>query len=124
MELLITANFQSHFKITLGIRTVKPTGEISFPKMDRNCQHFDSLLDLDVAADCVTNCHSGRIDFYCNHEEIDAKVLAYIKFPCDNILLNRVIIASPGTDVAVISIPKCLTSLDAIWSKTGTVDDN
>ena len=51
---------------------------------------------------------------------------AYIKFLCDNICANRVIIVSPGNDVAVISLFQCVANLiflDALWFKTGTVDD-
>ena len=50
---------------------------------------------------------SERTAFYWDHEEADTKMFAYIKFLCDNLRLNSVIIVSPVTDVAVISISKC-----------------
>ena len=62
------------------------------------------LLNLDGAADRVTSQDSERIDFYCYYEEADTKMFAYIKFLCDNIRLNRIIILSPDTDVTVISL--------------------
>ena len=59
------------------------------------------LSNLDGAADRVTSQSSERIDFYCDHEEADTKMFAYIKFLCDNIRLNRIITVSPDTDVTV-----------------------
>ena len=53
-------------------------------------------------------------------------MLAYINFLCDNICLDMVIIVSPDTDVAVISLYQSVTNLiflDAIWLKVGTGDD-
>ena len=47
-------------------------------------------------------------------------MFAYIKIFCDNIRLNRVIIVSPDSDVAVISLYQNvsnLTFLDALWFK-------
>ena len=77
------------------------------------------LANLDCATDRVTSQSSERTDFYYDHEEADTKMFAaYIKFLCDNIRLNRVIIVSPDTDVAVISLYQSftnLTFLDAIW---------
>ena len=70
------------------------------------------LLNLDGAADRVTSQDSERIDFYCYYEEADTKMFAYIKFLCDNIRLNRIIIFSPDADVTITN----LTFLDAIWS--------
>ena len=62
------------------------------------------LANLDGATDRITSWSSKRIDFYCNHEEADTKIFAYIKFLCDNIRLNRIIIVSPDTDVTLISL--------------------
>ena len=45
-------------------------------------------------------------------------MFAYIKFLCDTIRLNKVIIVSPDTDVAVASL-----FLYAIYFKTGDGDD-
>ena len=50
----------------------------------------------------------------------------YIKLLCDNIRVNRIIIVSPGSDVAVISLYQSVTNLtflDGLWFKTGTGDD-
>ena len=60
------------------------------------------LANLDWAPYGVTSQRSERIDFYCNHEEADSKMFAYIK-SLDNICLNRIIV-SPDSDVAVISL--------------------
>ena len=51
---------------------------------------------------------------------------AYIKFPSNTIKLKRIIINSPDTDIAVISLCHCVTNLallDSIWFKTGTGND-
>ena len=60
------------------------------------------LSNLDNAADHVTSQSSEKIDFYCDHEEVDTKIFACIKFRCDNICLNRIIIVLPN--VMVISL--------------------
>ena len=73
----------------------------------------------------VTSQRSERIDFYCNCEA-DTKMFPYIKLLCDNISVNRVIIVSPGSDVAVIFLYQSVTNLtflDELWFKTGTGDD-
>ena len=62
------------------------------------------LTNLDGAADCVTSQSSETIDFYCDHEEADTKIFAYIKFLCDNNRLSRVTIFLLDTDVAMISL--------------------
>ena len=62
------------------------------------------LSNVDGAADRVTNQSSDRIDFYCDHDEAGTKISAYIKFLCDDICLNRIIIVSPDTDVTVMSL--------------------
>ena len=49
------------------------------------------LANLDGTTDRVKDQTSERIDFYCDHEEADTKMFAYIKFFRDNIHLNRVI---------------------------------
>ena len=49
-------------------------------------------------------------------------MFAYIKFLCDTTNLKQVIIESPDTDVAVISLYQFVTnlaSLDSFWFKTG-----
>ena len=74
------------------------------------------LANLDGATYRVTSQRSERIDFYCNHEEGDSKMFAYIKFLYDNICLNRIIV-SPDSDVAVISLYQGVTDftfLDAL----------
>ena len=61
------------------------------------------LANLDDATDGVTSQSSERIDFYGKHKEADAEMFANIKFLCDNIRLNRIIIVSTDTDVTMIS---------------------
>ena len=131
MKLLVTEKFQRHFKVTLGIRTIKPTKYVFqkyreiLPKVLSPFQ-TNYLAYIDGAADRVTSQSSERIDFYCDHEEADTKMFAYIKFLCDNIHLSRVTIVSPDTDVAVISLYENDTNLaflDAMWFKTGAEDD-
>ena len=83
------------------------------------------LANLDSATDRVASQSSEKIDFYNDHRESDTKMFAYINFLCDNIPLNMVIIVSPVTAVAVISLWQSFTKLilsDAIWFKTGTRD--
>ena len=80
------------------------------------------LANLDVVTDCVTIQNKENIDFYCDHKEDDTKMFAYIKFLCDNIRLDRVIIVSPDSDAAVMSLYQSVTNhifFDAIWFKTG-----
>ena len=64
------------------------------------------LANLDGATYRVTSQRSEKIDFYCNHEEADSKMFAYIKFLYDNICLNCLnrITLSPDSDIAVISL--------------------
>ena len=81
------------------------------------------LANLDGTTDCATSECCNRIEFYCNHEEADTKMFSYVKFLCDTAHLKQVIIDSPDTDVAVISLYQYatnLTSLDSMWFKTGT----
>ena len=76
--------------------------------------------------DRVTSQRSERIDFYCNRDKADTKMFPYIKLLCDTIRVNRIIIVSPGSDVAVISLYQSVTNLtflDGLWFKTGTGDD-
>ena len=84
------------------------------------------LANLDGATDRVTSQSSERIAFYCDHEEADMKMVAHIKFLCDNICLNKVIIVLPDSDAAVISLYQSVTNLtflDALWFKIGIGDD-
>ena len=79
------------------------------------------LANLEGATYRITSQRSEGIDFYCNPEETDSQMFAYIKFLYDNICLNRIIV-SPNSDVAVISLYQSLTNftfLDALWFKTG-----
>ena len=52
------------------------------------------LANLHGATDrvTITNQRSERIEFYCNTKKADTKMFAYIKFLCDNIRMNKVII--------------------------------
>ena len=67
------------------------------------------VTNLDDASYRVTSQRSEKIDFYCNHEEADSKIFAYIKLLYDNICLNRIIV-SPGSDIAVISLYQGVTN--------------
>ena len=99
------------FKVTLGIRAIKPTYVLT-------SSQTIYLTNPDDATNCVTSQSSERIDFFCDREEADTKMFAYIKFLCDNIRLNRIIIISPDTDIKVISLYLSVTNLtflDAIW---------
>ena len=133
MKVLITKIFQSHFKVTLGTWTIKNQhGEIPFLKMEGNiAKHFNLLSNQSFGKSWRRNRSSNkpsgeRINFYCNHKEADTKIFAFIKFFCDNIRLNRVITVLSDSDVAVIFLYQSVTNLtflDALWSTTGTGDD-
>ena len=41
------------------------------------------------------------MDFYYDNEEAETEILAYIKFLCENICLNRIVIVSPDTHVVL-----------------------
>ena len=84
-----------------------------------------SETNLDGTTDRVASRSSERINFYCDQEDGSTKMFVYIKFLCDNIRLNRVIIVSPDFDVGVISLYQSVTNLtflDATWIKTGNGD--
>ena len=55
-----------------------------------------------------------EIEFYCDHEEADAKVFAYVQFFSNTVQLKRVIINSPDTEVPVISLYHYVTNLDLL----------
>ena len=81
------------------------------------------LVNLDGMTDFATKECSKKKKFYCDHEEADTKMFAYIKFLSNTVQLKVVIIDSPDTDVAVISLYHYVTNLvllDSIWFKTGT----
>ena len=65
------------------------------------------LANLEGATYRITSQRSEGIDFYCNYEETDSQMFAYIKFLYDNICLNRIIF-SPDSDVTVISLYQSL----------------
>ena len=115
LKLLIAKNFQKHFKVSLEIRTIKPTCSNNLSKrretLPKVLTSFQTnyLANLDGATYRVTSQRSERIDFYCNHEEADSKIFAYIKLLYDNICLNRIIV-SPGSDIAVISLYQGVTN--------------
>ena len=66
---------------------------------------------LGSAVDRVISQSSEKIGFYCDHEDTDLKMVACIKFLCDNIHLNRVIIVSPDSGVVVIRFYQSVTNL-------------
>ena len=89
-KLLITKNFQSHFKVTLTIHKIKPTWRNTFSKKWRDLLPYIStscqtiyLANLDGAIDRATSQSSERTDFYCDHDEADKKIFPFIKFFCD-----------------------------------------
>ena len=58
-----------------------------------------------------------KLNFYCDHEEADTKMFTKINFLSNTVQLKRVIIDSPETDVAVISLHYYVTNpalLDSI----------
>ena len=55
-----------------------------------------------------------EIEFYCDHEEADTKVFAYVQFFSNTVQLKRVIINSPDTEVPVISLYHYVTNLDLL----------
>ena len=61
------------------------------------------------------------IDLICNHEEADSKMFVYCHFALTENMLQRIIICSPDTDVAVICCYQFVTSLsvEQLWFKTG-----
>ena len=70
------------------------------------------LASLDGTTDRLTSQSSERIDFYWHHTEADTKMFACIKFFCDNICLNKVIIISPDTGVFVKSLYESVMNLN------------
>ena len=95
--------------------------------MEKNIADFVNLLLNQLFAKPwqrnITSQRRERIDFYCNHEEADSKMFAYIKFLF--VCLNRIVV-SPDSDVAVISLYQGVidfTLLDALWFKTCTSND-
>ena len=96
----------------------------TLPKVLNSFQ-TNHLANLDSTAYLVTSQRSERIDFYCNHKEADSNIFAYIKFFCDSICLNTIIV-SPDCDGALIYLYQRginSTFLNALWFKTGTGDD-
>ena len=62
-----------------------------FPKSFQSyLGNSNNKTNLVITADRVRSQRSERIYFYCNHEEADTKMFAYVKFLCDNIRLNRI----------------------------------
>ena len=47
------------------------------------------LANLDGSTDHVTSQKNERIEFYCDYEEANTKMFAYIKFLCDSIRLKQ-----------------------------------
>ena len=81
------------------------------------------VANLDDTTNFVTNECSKKIEFYCDREEADTKMLAFIKFLSTAVQLKRVILDLPHTDVDVISLYHYITNLallDSIWFRTGT----
>ena len=69
------------------------------------------FANFDGATDRVTSQSTERIHFYCDREEAYQEMFAYIKFLCDNIHLNKIIIVSLDSDVAVICLYQSVISL-------------
>ena len=58
----------------------------------------------------------------CDHEEADSRIFVYASFLCNNRNLNRVIIMSPDTDVAVIACYQYYNAINTcteLWFLTG-----
>ena len=109
---------------TILVKKLFQKWTVTFPKFLTSFQ-TNYLANLDGAKYRLASQRSKRIDFYCNHEEADSTMFAYIKFFCNNICLDRSLY-SPVSDVAVIFFHQGVvnfTFLDALWFKTGTGDD-
>ena len=114
MKLLITEISKVISKLPWEFKQQNQPGEIVvkyvFQKWRETLLHVLTysqtiyLANLDSAVDHVTSQSSERIDFYRDHEEAYTKVFAYIKFFSDIIRMNRVIIVSPDTGIAGISL--------------------
>ena len=84
------------------------------------------LANLDGSITEITSSSSSssssKLSWESDHEEADSKMFVLCKYLADEYELDRVIITSPDTDVAVIACYHFVESLslDEFWMKTGT----
>ena len=101
IEIIGNRKFQSHFRVNLKWNNENNLVKIVFQKQRKTLPKALTssqtiyLTNLDGATDRGTSQRSEKIDFYCDHEEADTKIFAYIKFFCDNFRLSKVTIVSP-----------------------------
>ena len=79
------------------------------------------LANLDGTTLKITSEETTVIDLICDHEEADSKMFVYCHFALTENMLQRIIICSPDTDVAVICCYQFVTTLsvEQLWFKTG-----
>ena len=84
------------------------------------------MANVDGLVTVVRNSSVEILDWLCDHEEADTKMLVMVKYIVDYHNIQRVIISSPDTDVIVISLYQYCTvfntNLNEFWFKTGTAD--
>ena len=85
LTLLVTEKFQSRFKATLRIQTIKSIWWCIFFQKEREALpnvwiSFQIIYwaNFDGAPDCVTCQSSETIHFYCDHEEADTSSCKFL----------------------------------------------
>ena len=80
------------------------------------------MANLNGTTSLIKNIGSCQLNFTCDHEEADTKMFVYLEHIIREIPVQRAIIHSPDTDVAIISLYQLATSLkhlSLLWLKTG-----
>ena len=80
------------------------------------------LTHLDGSTTQITSQAATPLNWSTDHEEADSKMFVFCKYMMNTHQIQRIIIASPDTDVAVIACYQFVTNLDSIqelWLKTG-----
>ena len=80
------------------------------------------LANLDGTGTLLTRGYCGSVDLACDHEEADSKMFVFTNYIIQRNQIERVIIQSPDTDVAVIRCYHFVTNLallSKLWFKTG-----
>ena len=130
LKLLIAKNFQKHFKVSLEIRTIKPTCSNNLSKrretLPKVLTSFQTnyLANLDGAT-CRVSHRSKRLIFIATTKKLTRKCLSIsnsfmIIFVWTESLFRQTVM------LQVISLYQGVTNftyLDALWFKTGTCDD-
>ena len=87
-----------------------------------NTMQYVYLANLDGTTDVITKEGSSQTELQSDHEEADSKMFGYSKYIIEHNQIERVVIHSPETDVAVICCFQFATSLATLhemWFKTG-----